>query len=185
MTTDTMMQAFEAWDEAGSYSDWRAFDALTKNEQFFLCWQAATLAERERAASAQALADLAVEGQQWDAQQAAEIAELKARHSGELLAAQITIDRLRAGQGEPVAKVFTRRCFHEYEGSEKEDTVGYLVHDYFWLKRADIEGTTYLYTASPAPAHTEAEVQEIFQACYSPSISLVETVRRILGVEVP
>ena len=48
MTTD----AFEAWDEAGSYSDWRAFDALTKNEQFFLCWQAATLAERERAARA-------------------------------------------------------------------------------------------------------------------------------------
>ena len=42
-----------------------------------------------------------------------------------------------------------------------------------------------LYTAPPAPQHTEAEVQEIFQACYSPLSSRVETVRRILGVEAP
>ena len=46
----TAMQAFEAWDQDGSYADWKEFNALTKNEQFFLCWQAATLAERERAA---------------------------------------------------------------------------------------------------------------------------------------
>ena len=37
----TDRQAFEAWDEAGSYADWRKFDALPKQEQFFECWQAA------------------------------------------------------------------------------------------------------------------------------------------------
>lgn len=34
-------QAFEAWDEAGGYADWRKFDALPKQEQLFECWQAA------------------------------------------------------------------------------------------------------------------------------------------------
>ena len=73
--------------------------------------------------------------------------------------ATAAVEADRQARGEPVAKVFTRRCFHEYEGSEKQDPEGYLVHDYFWFKRFAVEGTTYLYTAPP-PAHTEAEVQE-------------------------
>jgi len=49
MTTDTRA-AFETWDQDGNYADWKEFDSLTRNEQFFLCFKAATLAERERCA---------------------------------------------------------------------------------------------------------------------------------------
>ena len=46
----TTREAFEEWDQSGDYSDWKNFDGLSRHEQFFLCWQAATDAALERAA---------------------------------------------------------------------------------------------------------------------------------------
>jgi hypothetical protein len=61
---------------------------------------------------------------------------------------------------EPVAQAVTRREFHEYEGSAKQDTIGYLTTDVRWLKQPVAVGTLDLY-ATPQPAAKPIDKAEL------------------------
>jgi hypothetical protein len=93
---------------------------------------------------------------------------------------------------EPVAQAVTRREFHEYEGSAKQDTIGYLTTDVRWLKQPVAVGTLDLY-ATPQPAAkprpqplTEEYIKRhsiLAADCPGASVVLLaSTVRRLAGI---
>lgn len=71
-----------------------------------------------------------------------------------------------AADAKPVVWRKTERMFHEYEGSAKEDNVGYLVTRY---SDKPIAGWKPLYAAQPAPAAvplTDERIVELFRKTF-------------------